>query len=93
MTERERELLIADGRTLRDRIRLNQAKLKAIAKKLKDHLRGVESVQCSKSSCGWIGLESDYVWVQIEEERINLRRATCPWCGGDSFYRLNRKDS
>ena len=45
----------------------------------------VELLQCGKTSCQHVLLESERVWV--EEDEIT-RRATCPKCGNDAFYIL-----
>lgn len=48
-------------------------------------MKTVELLQCGKSTCQHVLLESERVWVQEDEI---TRRATCPKCGNDAFYTL-----
>lgn len=49
----------------------------------------VTLVQCSKSRCGHVLTEDEYVWKSNAKFGLPSATGTCPKCGGDSFYTLN----
>lgn len=48
----------------------------------------VELMQCGKTSCGHVLIESEQVWVPNPEWK-HSKTATCPKCGNDCFFSLN----
>lgn len=46
----------------------------------------IHLIECGRASCSHILTNDEQVWLPPDENR---RTATCPKCGGDSFYTLN----
>lgn len=47
-------------------------------------------VQCCKGRCGYVLLESEYIWFSEAMSRFS-KTAHCPKCQGLEFYTLNSK--
>lgn len=60
----------------------------------------IKIVQCGHTKkCGWIGRESDFVYIQTARDTRSMKRngivsttGSCPKCGGIEFYYPKEKE-